>query len=140
MGLLDNYTGIGDSPRPTRKHQDTIARITYGIRSQDYYYGFPESVIDDNNLNSEAPDIIIFESDDTSRFPDVIVEITTTRERKVIIKKVKELLAKYPAVQEAFIFDYEKETWARVVQGGELEEDESYSPLLDADLDDYYRW
>lgn len=140
MGLLDDYTGIGDSPRPTPEHQDAIDNMVYGFRSEGNYKALSESVIDTMNLNSEVPDLVIYDGESIDRYPIVIVEVTTSRQRREIIQKVRELLDKYPAVQEAFIFDYEKETWARVVRGGKLEEGESYSEALESDMDDYYRW
>lgn len=133
MGLLDDYSGIGMTPRPRAEHQDIILNICYGLKD-DGFFCRPEFCVDSQDLNSPAPDIVVY--DDDLRYPVVIIEITTHKELKTIISKVKDLMDDYPQIKESFVYDYEKEIWH--CHGEDLQGDEpSYSHLLNLDLSDY---
>ena len=108
MGLLDNYTGIGMSPRPKRNHQlamFTFARQSFAeLRNQGLYPLTEMTVTDDTN--DLAPDIVFF---DQSNYPVSIIEITTHKELHRIIKKCYDLIVRFPD-SEYFVYDYERLT------------------------------
>lgn len=134
MGLLDNYTGIGMSPRPQGEHQRVIANLIYGLMG-DGYNCLPEFCVDDNDLNSPAPDVVIYENEG-DRYPVVIIEVTTSKECKKIKEKVVQLMKDYDQVKEAFVYDYEKDEW--FLFSDELDADDpSYSNLLEKDFSNY---
>lgn len=137
MGLLDNYTGIGMSPRPTNEHQAVLSNLIYGLRSDDIY-AIPEASVDSENLNAKAPDINIYE-DRGNRFPIIIIEITTKQERLTIINKVEDLLEQYPQIKEAFVYDYESNQWFAIFLKTEDNQGykQDYSEILDLYLSDY---
>lgn len=134
MGLLDNYTGIGMSPRPARQHQHVMANLLIAIR-EDGFYALTEECINENDRNSPAPDLVIF-TDEDEKQPFAIIEITTTKELKAIKEKVQKLCAVYSYIQEAFIYNYEKKQW--YCAGANVDpENPSFSQIIDADLNDY---
>lgn len=130
MGLLDNYTGIGMAPRPTPLHQRIMLRLAIAIHNEsdlDELDVLTESVVDVNNLNSPAPDVIVYDLENNSN-PVFIIEITTTGECKTIRNKVEKLLKDYPTIAEGWVYDYESDKWYGY--GAELDADEPlYSNL-----------
>lgn len=133
MGLTDNYSGIGMSPRPRREHQNILRNLIIAITDEGYYC-LTEFCVDENDLNSPAPDIVIYASNDDST-PQTIIEVTTRVEYKTICAKAKQLLTKYP-ITECFVYDYETRRWACYGQNVDTAEP-SYSPLLEIDFADY---
>lgn len=123
MGLLDNYSGIGMSPRPAAMHQDIIGNICYELRTLDIFCR-SEFCIDATDLNSLAPDIVIYSERD-DRYPVTIFEITTSKEFNTICDKVQELMRNYDHIQESFVYDYEKGFW------------KCYGPALDLKFPSY---
>ena len=107
MGLLDNYTGIGMSPRPKWRHQMTMARALHlmydELAKQDMILATEATVTDD--WDDLAPDIVAF---DSAFVPQLIIEITTHKELRQIIKKCHELIVRFPDA-EYFVYDYEKD-------------------------------
>lgn len=107
MGLLDNYTGIGMSPRPKWRHQITMSRanrLMYDeLAKQDMILATEATVTDD--WDDLAPDIVAF---DSAFVPQLIIEITTHRELRQIIRKCYELIARFPDA-EYFVYDYEED-------------------------------
>ena len=107
MGLLDNYTGIGMSPRPKWRHQMIMARAVHlmydELAKQDMILTTEATVTDD--WNDLAPDLVAFSTDFV---PLLMIEITTHRELKQIIKKCYELIERFPDA-EYFVYDYEKD-------------------------------
>ena len=105
MGLLDNYTGIGMSPRPKWQHQLTITRagrwMYDELEEQGLQIASEATVTDD--WDDLAPDLVIF---DQQFYPLTIIEITTHRELRRIIKKCYELITRFPQ-SEYFVYDYE---------------------------------
>jgi len=134
MGLLDNYTGIGMSPRPRKEHQKILKNLIINL-DQDDISALTEQCVDEFDLDSKAPDVVIYE-DDNNRYPDVIIEITTHDKLKKIKDKVLELLQNYPVIKEAFVFDYETKKWF-AFGAVDNEDSPSYSPFFDVDFDDY---
>lgn len=106
MGLLDNYTGIGMSPRPKWAHQAIIARcIRYAseeLETQRLQILSESTVTDD--WNDLAPDLVIFNE---LCEPLSIIEITTHKELSAIIRRCHELIARFPE-SEYFVYDYEQ--------------------------------
>ena len=107
MGLLDNYTGVGMSPRPKWRHQRVMKRL---LRNSDYELQrkgleiLTEATVTDN-WDDLAPDLVIF---DERYHPLTIIEITTHKEVKKIINKCYELIERFPHA-EYFVYDYEED-------------------------------
>ena len=107
MGLLDNYTGIGMSPRPKWQHQHVIRRAllrTSEELEEQGLFMLSESTVT-RNWDDLAPDLVIFNQ---RHQPLSIIEITTRRECKRIISKCDELIERFPAA-EFFVYDYDSE-------------------------------
>ena len=106
MGLLDDYTsGIG-SPRPKWQHQNVIRRAlvrTYDELAEQGLCMLSEATVT-NDWDDLAPDLVIFNKRNE---PLTIIEITTHKECRAIIRKCHELIARFPNA-EYFVFDYEK--------------------------------
>lgn len=106
MGLLLDYTtGVG-MPRPTRQHQRVMMRMQGNLFQELIPQGFEplsETTVTDD-LNDLVPDLIIFDEDD---LPGFIMEITTHRDCRKIMKKCYELMERFPRA-EYFIYDYEQ--------------------------------
>jgi len=118
MGLLDNYTGIGMSPRPKWPHQNVIRKAI--VRSIDELEDqglimLSEATVTDD-WDDLAPDLVIF---DEHYHPLTIIEITTHAEYRKILQKCDELLARFPNA-ECFVYDYE----AKVLYGYDAEAQE----------------
>ena len=105
MGLLDNYTGIGMSPRPKFLHQDYMLHTAHNMYDEVFANGNivrTESTVT-NNWDDKAPDVIIY---NRSNIPLMLLEITTHRECSKIMRKCEKLQARFPEC-ECFVFDYE---------------------------------
>lgn len=105
MGLLDNYTGIGMSPRPKFLHQDYMAHTLHFMYDEVFANGMivrTESTVTDD-LDDKAPDVIIY---NRNNVPLMFLEITTHRECRKIMRKCEKLQTRFPAC-ECFVFDYE---------------------------------
>ena len=121
MGLLDNYSGIGMSPRPKWQHQMVMSLFLGNagreLRRKGLLLLTEVTVTDD--WDDLAPDLVVF---DAEFRPFMIIEITTHKECAAIIRKCEELMARFPEA-EYFVYDYEKgelfafddetETWVR---------------------------
>jgi len=107
MGLLDNYTGIGMSPRPQWRHQGVIRhamRYAYDELERQGLVMLSEATVTDD-WDDLAPDLVVFDSSDE---PLSIIEITTHRECTKIIRKCDELIVRFPYA-EYFVYDYERD-------------------------------
>lgn len=105
MGLLDNYTGIGMSPRPQFLHQDYMLHIAHTMYDEVFANGMivrTESTVTDN-WDDKAPDVIIY---NRNNVPLMFLEITIHRECRKIMRKCERLQTRFPAC-ECFVFDYE---------------------------------
>lgn len=144
MGLLDNYTGVGMSPRPKWQHQiledSFILNAGPEIRRNGLLLLGEVTVTDD--WNDLAPDLVIF---DRHFEPLSIFEITTSKECEAIIRKCHELIQRFPDA-EYFVYDYEEGTLYQYIAEENVwitSDDEDISslylsrPLMDY-LQDYY--
>ncbi len=144
MGLLDNYTGVGMSPRPKWQHQilkdSFILNAGPEIRRNGLLLLGEVTVTDD--WNDLAPDLVIF---DKNFVPLSIFEITTSNECEAIIRKCHELIQRFPDA-EYFVYDYEEDTLYQYIAEENVwitSDDEDISslylsrPLMDY-LQDYY--
>ena len=107
MGLLDNYTGIGMSPRPKWQHQRVMSHLLRNMYAELHQQGLEpltEATVTDD-WDDLAPDIVIF---DENQEPLSIIEITTHKECRQIIRKCYELITRFPET-EYFVYDYEAE-------------------------------
>ena len=107
MGLLDNYTGIGMSPRPKWQHQRVMSSLLRNMYAELQLQGFEpltEATVTDD-WDDLAPDIVIF---DKNQNPLSIIEITTHKECRLIIRKCHELIVRFPET-EYFVYDYESD-------------------------------
>ena len=105
MGLLDNYTGIGMSPRPKWRHQNVIRQAilnTSGELEEQGLIMLSEATVTDN-WDDLAPDLVVFNA---AQKPLSVIEITTHKECHAIIRKSDELIARFPDA-EYFVYDYE---------------------------------
>ena len=139
MGLLDNYTGVGMSPRPKWQHQilkdSFILNAGPEIRRNGLLLLGEVTVTDD--WNDLAPDLVIF---DKNFVPLSIFEITTSKECEAIIRKCHELIQRFPDA-EYFVYDYEEDILYRYVAEENVwitsEEEEISSQYLSRPLMDY---
>lgn len=107
MGLLDNYTGIGMSPRPKWTHQNVIRRAMHRAYDELEEQGLvmlSEATVTDD-WDDLAPDLVIFNSYNE---PLSVIEITTHKECRNIIRKCYELINRFPQT-EYFVYDYEQD-------------------------------
>lgn len=125
MGLLDNYSGVGMSPRPKWLHQDVIRRAmrrSYDELEEQGLAMYSESTVTDD-WDDLAPDLVIFDGLHT---PLAIIEITTHRECRKILGKCQELIARFPEA-EYFVYDYEERVlWGYDGSFGEWVTDDEY--------------
>ena len=106
MGLLDDYSGTIGSPRPSWQHQLVIMRILHNMYDEVEGQGFiimTEATVTDD-WDDLAPDLIVF---DEHYNPQMIIEITTHKELRAIMRKCKELIVRF-LVAEYFVYDYER--------------------------------
>ena len=105
MGLLDNYSGIGMSPRPKWQHQIAMSNFMTNasreIRREGLLLLTEATVTDD--WDDLAPDLVIF---DELFNPLTIIEITRFGQVDAIINKCAELMERFPE-SEYFVYDYE---------------------------------
>ena len=140
MGLLDNYTGVGMSPRPKWQHQRVMNSILYysflELKRQGLFMLSEATVTDD--WDDLAPDLVIF---DNQYLPLTIIEITTHRELKKIIRKCYELIDRFPDT-EYFVYDYEEMVLCQYDAESNhwlwSEEDTLYSLYLSKPLIEYF--
>ena len=139
MGLLDNYTGIGMSPRPKWRHQNVLSNLHgnmfHEIRRNGYIVLTEATVTSD--WNDLAPDLVIF---DKEKNPLSIIEITTHKELEAIITKCDELIDRFPNA-EYFVYDYEADVFYQYEKEEDLwicsEQEEIRSSYLSRPLQDY---
>jgi hypothetical protein len=146
MGLLDDYSGqsgilgIGMSPRPTAKHQEIIKKIIINldkIFDEKYFLILPESAVDLNNLNSKAPDIVIYKKAKNINNSKCIlfIEITSHDEYKKILKKAKDLMNQYK-ILESFVYNYEDKEFYKLTDFNDSKSPKSDSDILNINLYD----
>ena len=107
MGLLDNYSGIGMSPRPRWQHQRVMLRManrSYNELARKRLEVLTEPTVTDD-WDDKAPDLVIF---DKNMQPLSIIEITRSYQLNEIIDKCEELMERFP-LSEYFVYDYEEE-------------------------------
>ena len=107
MGLLDNYTGVGMSPRPIWRHQIAMSHLHANMYFElvpKGYLPLTEATVTDD-WNDKAPDIVVF---DRNNIPVSIIEITTSHDCDEIIEKCEDLMIRFPHA-EYFVYDYENE-------------------------------
>lgn len=145
MGLLDDYSGIGMSPRPKWQHQlikdSFILNAGPELRRKKLLLLGEATVTQD--WNDLAPDLVIF---DKQFAPLAIIEITTHNELKNIIAKCYDLIPRFPNA-EYFVYDYEAEilyqylieedTWIES-ENEDISSQYLSRPLMDY-LQDYYQ-
>ena len=105
MGLLDDYSGAIGSPRPSWQHQRVMNRTLFNMHDEVEGQGFiilPEATVTDD-WDDLAPDLIVF---DKYYNPQMIIEISTHKELRAIMRKCNELIVRFP-VAEYFVYDYE---------------------------------
>lgn len=106
MGLLDDYSSGVGSPRPQWPHQNVIRRAIYQtyaeLEEQGLFMQSESTVTDD--WDDLAPDLVVF---DAYYSPLSIIEITTHKECRQIIRKCDELIVRFPDA-EYFVYDYER--------------------------------
>ena len=107
MGLLDNYSGVGMSPRPRWQHQKAMSRLhanSYFELQRKGLEMLTEATVT-NDWNDKAPDLVIF---DNLFRPLSVFEITRNEQLDAIIDKCEELMERFHQ-SEYFVYDYEEE-------------------------------
>ena len=107
MGLLDNYSGIGMSPRPRWQHQIAMSNFHANAANELKRKGLlflSEATITDD-WDDNAPDLVIFNK---AMMPLSIIEITRSYQLGPILEKCEELMERFP-MSEYFVYDYEQE-------------------------------
>lgn len=105
MGLLDDYSGIGMSPRPKWQHQRAMAKMSIRSSLELEKKGLEiltEATVTDD-WDDKAPDLVIF---DRTMRPLSIIEITRSYQLHAIMDKCEELMERFPDA-EYFVYDYE---------------------------------
>lgn len=139
MGLLDNYTGVGMSPRPKWRHQNIMSNlhIDAGLELRKKGLRFLTESTVTNDWNDLAPDLVIF---DRNEEPLSMIEITTHKELNDIIDKCYVLIERFPEA-EYFVYDYEAQVLYQYIYEDDTwissEEAEIKSQYLDRPLIDY---
>lgn len=139
MGLLDNYTGVGLSPRPKWRHQNIMSNlhIDAGLELRKKGLRFLTESTVTNDWNDLAPDLVIF---DRNEEPLSMIEITTHKELNDIIDKCYVLIERFPEA-EYFVYDYEAQVLYQYIYEDDTwissEEAEIKSQYLDRPLIDY---
>ena len=139
MGLLDNYTGVGMSPRPKWRHQNIMSNlhIDAGLELREKGLRFLTESTVTNDWNDLAPDLVIF---DRNEEPLSMIEITTHKELNDIINKCYVLIERFPEA-EYFVYDYEAQVLYQYIYEDDTwissEEAEIKSQYLDRPLIDY---
>lgn len=148
MGLLEKYNdsglagSLGMSPRPSIQHQIIMATLIRKLANWlgDNYFVLPETQIDPADPHTLAPDVVVFEKhEDLHRLkPVIFIEIERAARIKKNISKCDEIMKRY-GVQESFVFNYETNTWYKILDTTiePQTESPSYSDLLHVDLDTF---
>lgn len=114
MGLLDNYTGIGDAPRPEWEHQNCIKKLLRFIEIECDKTALPETTISPNDLSGLAPDVIILDAepdaDDLAAPVIAFIEVTNTKMMRAIKAKCEQLCMS-SGIATCFVYDYERAEW-----------------------------
>ena len=106
MGLLDNYSGIGMSPRPHWRHQIAMSNMLVNAKKELQKEGLlllTEATVTDD-WDDLAPDLVVF---DANFHPLSIIEITRSYQLGAIMDKCEELMTRFPKA-EYFVYDYEE--------------------------------
>ena len=105
MGLFRDYTSGVGMPRPKWQHQEAVFQMigkSYHEMTQQGYGILPEPSIT-NDWNDIVPDLMIFNRNEQ---PLSVIEITTHKELRAIMRKCKELMIRFTDA-EYFVYDYE---------------------------------
>ena len=138
MGLLDNYTGIGMSPRPYEGHQIAmfeLARFIDDMLDDDHYI-LTEWVLNRNDLNSPTPDVLVMQGDKGKGIPVMFIEIVRKADQQAVHQKILTVLPLYPSVKEAFLYNYETREWIRYDNTGIAAS--GYSYMLEENLNEAF--
>lgn len=142
MGLMDNYTGIGMSPRPQWQHQFLLGDLLVNLKNElpRRRFAVATEVTLTNDWNDKAPDLVVF--DKRIEWPVLMVEITTHRELKRIQRKCEKLMPRFPAM-ECWVFDYEAGLLLLFDMNGRrwlLDDGTAVSKFLKRPMIDYFYW
>lgn len=131
------------------EHQEVISDFIFQIRKhlfetglQYEYFVAPELRVKNPNLNNGSliPDIVIRKEGNSWNQPEIIIEVSRTRGYLTDIKKVTKAVKNIRSLKEGFIFNYETGEGCRIKKTDFEEEDgESYSEILEFDLNDCLR-
>ena len=126
-----------------KEHQRIISKLTTGLGS--LYY--QEQKIDlepllrtrstaamiDEGQTSPVPDVLLYDNEH-QRTP-IIIEVCHTTGVKNDTKKIIRLIEEFEyGTEEGFLYDYAAKRWLRYAKDGDVEPDNSYSEILQLDL------
>ena len=104
--------GFGMAARPHLNHQMAIMHYAFLIKASivaGKYFVVTEAAIDPNNLDSLAPDIVIFTLN--KRNAVEIFEVVHSAGLKEVENKLRILFKDYPLLKQASVYNYETKQW-----------------------------
>jgi len=110
---------------------DLAHRLSRVINRRNFEVVF-EGFIDLHNINSEQPDIVVYNKEDALK-PVMILEICDNQSQESTVRTM-EILGSIYHVDETFIFNMESGTWLLYRNGGHVFEKTSYSRHFNTDL------
>lgn len=124
-----------------KEHQRIISKLTTGLGSLYYQEQkidlepLPETMIDEGQT-SPVPDVLLY--DNEHQQTPIIIEVCHTTGVKNDTKKIIRLIDEFEyGIEEGFLYDYAAKQWFRYQKGGDVELGNSYSEILDMDLDKF---
>ncbi|NUQ26035.1 MAG: hypothetical protein HUU34_18960 [Saprospiraceae bacterium] len=140
MATVANEIKMGHNA--TIAHQRAIADLIVGLRALYLAHAIdlealPETDIDPGNPESKCPDLVL--RDNLSFTVPIIIEVTTNFGYKTDLLKAKKLIDETAfGIEEAFIYNFESDTWYKYSKkGGIAEVQRSFSDILQLDLSQF---
>jgi len=136
MAICSERNELGDLPQeawPQPKIERLLGsklRRTLGAS----YEVVERYVIDPSNLNSQAPDVVVFKIDRYGNLTTAIafIEVEQTNKISTVNKKVVDLCEQYE-IKEAAAYDFEKKEWY-LYEKGQMVKKKTGIKLLDVSL------
>ena len=124
-----------------KEHQRIISKLTTGLGSLYYQEQkidlepLPETMIDEGQT-SPVPDVLLY--DNEHQQTPIIIEVCHTTGVKNDTKKIIRLIDEFEyGIEEGFLYDYAAKQWFRYQKGSDVETGNSYSRVLELDLNKF---
>lgn len=92
-----------------------------------------EGYADPADLDSEQPDIVIYDRKENAKRPALLVEFCTTRNQDDVLRTM-EIVSRIYRTREAYVYNLETNLWFKFAEGVLQKEASSYSNLLVMDM------